>query len=111
VDDLRESPAAEVVRLLQKEGARVKVWEPFKPGAQINGIDMAVSLDSALQDADAILLLVRHTEFTHFNAREIAAKTRAKTVLDCVSGWDAPLWRDAGFTVHRLGVNKPGLVG
>src|SRR6185503_1701292 len=34
VDDLRESPATEVVHLLQKEGAHVKAWEPFKPDAQ-----------------------------------------------------------------------------
>jgi UDP-N-acetyl-D-mannosaminuronic acid dehydrogenase len=31
VDDLRESPAAEVVRLLQKEGAIVTAFEPYKP--------------------------------------------------------------------------------
>ncbi len=30
VDDLRESPAAEVVHLLQKEGALVKAFEPFQ---------------------------------------------------------------------------------
>ncbi len=58
VDDLRESPAVEVVHLLQKEGAQVKAWEPFKPDANLPGIHMATSLDSAIQDADALLLLV-----------------------------------------------------
>ena len=41
VDDLRESPANEVVHLLQHEGAQVKAWEPFKPDANLPGIDMA----------------------------------------------------------------------
>ncbi len=31
VDDLRESPAIEVVHLLQNEGAQVRAWEPLSP--------------------------------------------------------------------------------
>src|SRR5215216_3521394 len=52
IDDLRESPGTEIVRLLQDEGAQVKAWEPFKPDAKIAGIDMAHSLDAALANAD-----------------------------------------------------------
>jgi UDP-N-acetyl-D-mannosaminuronic acid dehydrogenase len=47
VDDLRESPATEVIHLLQAEGAQVKTWEPFKPDAKMKGIEMAPSLDEA----------------------------------------------------------------
>jgi UDP-N-acetyl-D-mannosaminuronate dehydrogenase len=106
VDDLRESPATEVVHLLQKEGAQVKVWEPFKPDARMQGIDMAANLEDALKEADAILLLVRHTDFVNFKPEEIAQKTVAHIVVDCVNGWDADLWKKAGFRVYRLGVNK-----
>src|SRR6266540_610040 len=76
VDDLRESPAVEVVHLLQQEGAQVKAWEPFKPEAKLNGIDMAASLEEAIQAADVILLLVKHTEFINFQPDELASKTR-----------------------------------
>lgn len=106
VDDLRESPATEVVHLLQKEGAQVKVWEPFKPDAKIKNIDMTMSLEAALKEADALLLLVRHTDFVSFNPEEIAAKTEARVVVDCVNAWDAEHWKKAGFTIYRLGVNK-----
>jgi len=106
VDDLRESPATDVVHLLQKEGAVVNVWEPFKPDARIREIDMAPSLESALREADAILLLVRHTEFVGFNAAEIALKTKARVMVDCVNGLDPDQWSKAGFSVYRLGVNK-----
>ncbi|HSL42328.1 MAG TPA: nucleotide sugar dehydrogenase [Anaerolineales bacterium] len=106
VDDLRESPAAEIVHLLQNEGARVKAWEPFKPDAQLKGIDMAAGLDAAIEDADAILLLVRHTEFVNLDPDAIASKTNTRTLIDCVNGWNSDRWQKAGFTVHRLGVNK-----
>ncbi len=110
VDDLRESPATEVVHLLQEEGAQVKVWEPFKPDAKIKGVIMAASLEETLQGADAILLLVRHTEFVNCTPEEMAARTRARLIIDCVSAWDAGIWKEAGFTIHRLGVNKSQII-
>ena len=106
VDDLRESPAIEVVHLLQKEGAHVKAWEPFKPEADIQGINMAASLDSAIQDAKALLLLVKHTEFINLNPFEIVSKTTARMVIDCVNGWDHDEWVKAGFKIFRLGVSR-----
>ena len=106
VDDLRESPATEVVHLLQAEGARVTAWEPFKPQAEIKGVHMAASLESALQEADAILLLVRHSQFVQLRPAEIAAKTRARVVIDCVNAWEEAVWSAAGFALQRLGVNR-----
>lgn len=106
VDDLRESPAVEVVRLLQKEGAQVKAWEPFKPDANLQGIHIATDLASAIQDADALLLLVKHTQFTNLDPIEISAQSRARVVIDCVNSWDDQHWKDAGFKVFRLGVHQ-----
>ena len=106
VDDLRESPAAEVVHLLQREGALVKVWEPFKPNTSVNGIQTAATLEATLKDAELLLLLVRHSEFLKFDPGEIASKTNARLVVDCVNGWDAKAWKNAGYQVFRLGVNK-----
>jgi UDP-N-acetyl-D-mannosaminuronic acid dehydrogenase len=108
VDDLRESPATEVVHLLQKEEAQVKVWEPFKPDAKIKDVDMVTSLEAALKEADAILLLVKHTDFVNFKPDELASRTKTRIIVDCVNAWDAERWNNAGFKVHRLGVNKPG---
>jgi len=106
VDDLRESPATEVIHLLQKEGAQVLAWEPFKPNADMKGIHMAPNLEAALSDVDLIILLVRHTEFVNLDPNEIALKTNSRVVVDCVNGWNAETWNNAGFTVFRLGVNK-----
>jgi len=106
VDDLRESPATEVVHLLQEQGAQVKVWEPFKPNADMKGIEMATSLDAALAGADLILLLVKHTEFLVLNPKELASKTAARLGVDCVNGWNVEQWKNAGFNIFRLGVNK-----
>jgi len=110
VDDLRESPANEVVRLLQDEGAQVNAWEPFKPDANLSGIAMSANLDNAIKDADALLLLVNHTEFRQLNPTEIEKKTKARILVDTVNGWNAGAWKDAGFTLFRLGDNKSKVV-
>jgi UDP-N-acetyl-D-mannosaminuronic acid dehydrogenase len=110
VDDLRESPANEVVHLLQHEGAQVKAWEPFKPDANLPGISMASSLEDAIIDADAVILMVKHTEFGQLNPAEIVKKTKARIVIDTVNGWSSESWQNAGFKLFRLGDNKSSIV-
>lgn len=106
VDDLRESPAARVVHLLQIEGAQVRAWEPFKPDANLPGIQMATSLESALKDSDAIVLLVRHTEFANLKPSDISAATKTCLIIDTVNAWESDEWHAAGFQVERLGSGK-----
>ncbi len=106
VDDLRESPAAEVVHLLGKEGAIVKAFEPFKPEAGLTGIDAAPTLEAALAEADAVILLVNHTQFRSFSPDQLAALTPARVLVDTVNGWAGKDWAQAGFKLHRLGVRK-----
>ena len=106
VDDLRESPATEVVHLLQKDGARAKVWEPFKPEADLPGIDMACTLEEAILEADALLLLVNHTEFRALHPEDLISMTKARIAIDTVNGWDAEEWQKAGFQFVRLGAGK-----
>lgn len=106
VDDLRESPAFEVVHCLRDHGAEVLAFEPFKPDFDCPGVPNGCTLNDTIKSADAILLLVGHTELKALNPTEIAWKTSARVVIDCVNGWDADAWQAAGFAVYRLGVRK-----
>ncbi|HSQ39050.1 MAG TPA: UDP binding domain-containing protein, partial [Anaerolineales bacterium] len=105
VDDLRESPAAEVIHLLQKEGALVKAFEPFKPEGLPN-MDCVPTLEAAVSDAEAVLLLVNHTQFRALTPEKLRDITSAKVLVDTVNAWAGQDWEKAGFTYHRLGVNK-----
>lgn len=104
VDDLRESPAVEVIHLLTKAGAAVKAFEPFKPAAGLPGVDAAPTLELALQDADAVLLLVNHTQFRQLDPEKLKTITSARVLIDTVNAWDGKDWAVAGFTLFRLGV-------
>jgi UDP-N-acetyl-D-mannosaminuronic acid dehydrogenase len=105
VDDLRESPAAEVVHLLQKEGALVKAFEPFKPEGLPN-MECAPTLEAALKDAETIVLLVNHTEFRTLTPEKLRALTSAKILVDTVNSWAGQDWGKEGFQYHRLGVGR-----
>lgn len=106
VDDLRESPAIEIVRLLAEAGARVRTYEPYKPGAQVPGTDSAASLDGALRDADLVLLLVAHSPLKALQPAQAAALLRRRVAVDVANGWDAAAWQAAGFRLFRLGVGR-----
>ncbi|MBL8107953.1 MAG: hypothetical protein JNJ72_20460, partial [Anaerolineales bacterium] len=69
-------------------------------------INMASSFEDAIKDSDALLLLVKHSEFVKLNPNEIVKKTKAKVVIDTVNAWKADEWQKAGFEVVRLGVGK-----
>jgi len=106
VDDLRESPAVEVVHMLQADGAIVKAFEPFKPDADLPGITAVPTLAAALQEAEAIVLLVNHTEFRELTPEKLARMASARILVDTVNGWAGKDWKAAGFNIHVLGVNK-----
>ena len=84
--------------------------EPFKPEAKLNGIDMATSFEGAIEGAELVLLLVKHSEFVNLKPEEVALKTQARVLIDCVNGWIAAPWENAGFTVFRLGVNNAKII-
>jgi UDP-N-acetyl-D-mannosaminuronate dehydrogenase len=67
---------------------------------------MAGSLDDAIQDADAILLLVKHSVYNSLDPVAVALRTRARIVIDTVNAWDTARWESAGFKLHRLGVSQ-----
>ena len=106
VDDLRESPAVEVIHLLQGEGATVKAFEPFKPDADLPGVTAVPSLAAAVKDADAVVLLVNHTELRVLTPEKLAEMTPARILIDMVNGWAGKDWQTAGFKIFRLGASK-----
>ncbi|NMC53503.1 MAG: nucleotide sugar dehydrogenase [Chloroflexi bacterium] len=102
VDDFRESPAVEAALLLQAAGARVRAHDPFQPKQPIDGLELC-DLDEALRGADALVVLVAHSEYRQLNPQALAAKTTARSVLDAVHIFDESAWREAGFNLQRLG--------
>jgi UDP-N-acetyl-D-mannosaminuronic acid dehydrogenase len=106
VDDMRESPAVDVVYLLQKEGVAVKAFEPFKQKGDLLNIHVEDDLDAALKEVEAILLLVDHIQFRALTPEIMAQKTTARVLIDTVNGWTEKKWSENGFKLFRIGVGN-----
>jgi UDP-N-acetyl-D-mannosaminuronic acid dehydrogenase len=109
VDDLRESPAIEVARLLAEAGAMVCSYEPYKLGHVIPGVKAAVTVEDTIRDAEVLMLLVGHRELKELDPMKIRELTSARSVIDTVGGWDKQLWQQAGFKFIRLGDGRHAL--
>jgi UDP-N-acetyl-D-mannosaminuronic acid dehydrogenase len=107
VDDLRESPAIEVARLLGEAGAAVTAYEPLKDGVEVPGVTVEPTLEKTLSESEVILLLVAHSSLTALDPQVVAKLTPSRDIFDMVNGLPASSWEAAGFRVHRLGVG-PG---
>jgi len=102
VDDLRESPAVELLHFLQDRGASVLAYEPFRQHAGLPGVNQVDTLDAALENADLIVLGVAHDEFKDLDPVQIREKTPAQWVFDGVNAWEKPAWEKAGFKFTGL---------
>ena len=77
-DDLRESPAFPVIKLLLDAGAIVDAYDPLvkesnHPG--LGGVQLHNSMDAALAVAQAVILVTRWPEFSELAARIGSAGT------------------------------------
>ncbi len=87
IGDIRESPALEIIALLQEQGANVSYHDPHVP--QLSQFDLAsVDLNQGLQDADIAAIVTAHPQLDY---EEVAAQ--AAQVIDfrgVTRGIDAP---------------------
>jgi UDP-N-acetyl-D-mannosaminuronate dehydrogenase len=70
IADQRESPARPIARKLLQRGAVLSYHDPFVPGWQVDGKDIARA-DSPAADADLTILLQAHSQY---DLDDIAAK-------------------------------------
>ena len=66
IDDVRESPALDIIHLLQKRGAKVTYSDPFVPKLKADGVEMeAVCICEGLAKADCVVIVTDHKSFDY----------------------------------------------
>jgi UDP-N-acetyl-D-mannosaminuronic acid dehydrogenase len=104
VDDLRESPAIEIVRLLLDRGANVTTFEPNVIEAGVPGARASGTLAAAVENADAVVLLVDHKEFLGLDPLDLAGMMSGRFAYDTRGIWEQAAWEHAGYMLKTLGV-------
>ena len=67
IDDVRESPALDIIHLLKQRGARVTYSDPHIPQVQIEEGERlsAEELEPAIRVADTVVIITDHTSFDY----------------------------------------------
>jgi UDP-N-acetyl-D-mannosaminuronic acid dehydrogenase len=102
VDDIRESPALDVIARLSERGAVLSAFDPMAQEVSIKG-RRADSVEEAVRGADCVLLLVAHEPFRAIRPESLRPIVRTPAVLDCQNAWDRAAWESCGFQFHLLG--------
>ncbi|WP_336338631.1 nucleotide sugar dehydrogenase [Haloarcula brevis] len=111
VSDTRNSPGLEIAKLLGDVTTETRTavdggWGESSvtihdPRATDSRLQL-VSLDAAVDGADAVVFGAAHDEFADLNPAAIGAKMSERTVVDPVDVIDAERWADHGFDVRTL---------
>ncbi len=74
VSDLRESPALDIIHLLEQKGATVTYHDPHVPAFEHEGMAMrsVTDLDAALAAADCVLIATDHSLYNWASIRKVA---------------------------------------
>jgi len=108
-DDIRESPALEVIRRLLDAGACVTAYDPAaaeRAQAVLPPSDKmryAANLYEAAVDADAVLILTDWKEFAEIDLVELNRAVRFPIVIDGRNLYKPQLMADHGFTYVSIG--------
>ena len=108
-DDIRDAPSIGVVSSFVNEQARLRLYDPkasghfkalFPQNDQITYCDAALT---AVEGADALLVVTEWSEFLEIDIREVADRMNVPLIIDGRNVYDPDEMRKSGFEYHGLG--------
>jgi UDP-N-acetyl-D-glucosamine dehydrogenase len=97
IDDVRESPALEIVKLLEERGATVKTFDPYVPETSTAG-----SKEEALMGTEAAVIATAHREFTRLSPRDLK-RLGVRILIDGRNCLPKTSFTNAGIVYRGIG--------
>lgn len=106
-DDMREAPSTKVIPFLISKGAQVKSYDPMADyvsftGAKDKTHEQVTNIEEAINDADAIFLLVEWPEIVKFPYSDYK-KAKTQTIFDCRNQLEPKKIKAAGYQYVGIG--------
>ncbi|AOP53965.1 MAG: UDP-glucose dehydrogenase family protein [Brevibacterium aurantiacum] len=105
-DDVRDSPALAVARLIATQGGVVTVTDPQaidNAAKTFPELNYVADASQALAGADAVLLLTEWQEYRDLDPVATASLVAGKVLIDGRNVLTPEVWRSAGWTYRALG--------
>ncbi len=101
-DDMRESPALEILRRLVERGAIVRGFDPSGPGP-IEGIEVVDDPYAAVEGAEVLAVLTEWDEFRWLDVDKVAGLMASLQVVDARNLLDRAALARRGFEYSGIG--------
>ncbi len=108
-DDIRESPAIDLVEMLLAEGCTVVAYDPAAMERAESKLPRsgqmlyAADIEEAATDADALLILTDWQEFARIDLVQLRSVMRYPIIIDGRNLYDPQHMIDSGFTYLSIG--------
>jgi UDPglucose 6-dehydrogenase len=106
-DDIRESPAILLIRLLLQEGCEISAYDPAARDRAREALNSSVRFADdayeAARDADALLILTEWDEFGSLDLRRLRTELKYPIIIDGRNLYDPEIMAANGFTYYSVG--------
>lgn len=105
-DDMRDAPSIVVINKLQKEGAKIKAYDPIAMNNAkkiFKNVELCSDSYSVAKDSDLLIVMTEWNEFRQLNLLKIKNSMKKPILLDGRNIYDPEKLRDIGFIYIGVG--------
>ena len=105
-DDMRDAPALDIIRGLEKRGARIRAYDPQAMGEASRLLPDLATCDNAYEacsGADALVLVTEWNQFRMLDLARIKSLLRQPVIVDLRNIYEPGPMREAGFRYFCVG--------
>jgi UDPglucose 6-dehydrogenase len=102
-DDIRESPAMNIVSRLLARGSEVIAFDPIAVAPKASGFSQVTSAELAAAGVDVLAVLTEWPQFAQVDPIKVSKSMKAKAVMDARRVLPADAWRSAVDNFRVLG--------
>ena len=108
-DDMRNAPSIDIIQALQKEGAKIKAYDPeAMPNAKnvLTHVSFCKDAYSTVQGCDCLLVLTEWDEFKNLDFKKIRKLMRQTVIFDGRNLYHGQQLEKLGFEYFGIGRGK-----
>jgi UDPglucose 6-dehydrogenase len=108
-DDIRNAPALRLIKMLQEEGAKIKIYDPqaiSKAKKVLAKVIFCADAYSACRFADCLFIATEWDEFKELDFRRIKKLLKRPLIVDGRNLYDPEVLRKLGFSYISIGRKK-----
>ena len=105
-DDMRDSPALDIIPKLQEVGFKISAFDPIamkEAKSLLNNIVFSENIEDCLRDADALVILTEWNEFRGLTASKLKQLMKGNILIDLRNALNPENFNESEFTLIQIG--------